>query len=947
MKSAKYAVIASLFVIISVYFFSPFIFKMATSDRETSSADKQMESWWWSRSYPNPENVNNHFIAGWQQSQTIRNETGRYKSNSSLSRGQMINTGFGNWSSIGPKDRIGGRTLAIAINPENTNQIFIGTAGGGIWESNNGGGMWEPVVTGFPVIGVPAIVINPDNPNIIYAGTGEVYRVDTTGIGYNVWKTRGTYGVGILKSMDGGNTWTQVLEKSMGNLFGVQHLEFHPQNPEIIFACCTDGLYKSANGGNTWTNILNKIYTKDIAINSTNTDEMIVTVGNLVNSEKGLYKTTDGGNSWNKIVSAAFPVSFSGLISVESKASLVYAGFGTNGSSNELVVSADFGNSWVLKNSSNICSYQYWYCNDLAIDPLNEKKLLMCGVNLAAYTSESNTNSNGSKKQIGNIHSDAHDVIYDPSNSNIVYLATDGGMYKSTNNGASFTAINNGLAATQFYASLGVSPTDPDNIIGGLQDNGVVKYDGSTWIDVVGGDGGSTSFNPTNPNVVITNTQYRAVYVSTNGGLNYTSVLSSWASDRCAFIAPLAISKANTNFVFSATDLWHASTNGGKTFSNNNQSLTNYIDERNKSAITIAASPINAEKAIVSTSPFSQRSDNALNIKPPPNLFITQNATAANPIFTNIKNNLPDRFVLDACFSATNDDSIFVTLGGYGTPHIYVTGDGGDTWNAISDGLPDVPFNAILMDPVNPQILYAGSDLGAYVSNNRGATWFDFSNGFWDATIVFDLQITADQQLACATHGKGIFKTDLFDESILPVVLSGFKVSKASNGNLLEWKISGGEELSHFIVERSYTGNNFEKIGQVSAQNSGVGNYSFIDNFSSAQSPIYFYRIQWINKDGTRNYSGIISISNEIKTGYKIFGNPFIHSFVVQCSASFNEPVQFYLYDMNGRLMKSQTSVLTVGLNNVKITDLKSLPSGTYSLLILRSNNVYKTKVVK
>lgn len=90
-----------------------------------------------------------------------------------------------------------------------------------------------------------------------------------------------------------------------------------------------------------------------------------------------------------------------------------------------------------------------------------------------------------------------------------------------------------------------IRPTDPNNIIGGLQDNGVVKYNGTSWIRVVGGDGGSTSFKSDNGNIVLTNTQYRVVYRSTNGGSTYTTVLSNWASDRCAFIAPLAISKAN------------------------------------------------------------------------------------------------------------------------------------------------------------------------------------------------------------------------------------------------------------------------------------------------------------------------------------------------------------------------------------------------------------------
>lgn len=939
----------SVILIICSHFLLPGLFQLAENEEETTDADKQMESWWWSRGYPDPENVNSKFIAGWHQSQIIRQQTSRYKGGNSLNGGPFIASGFGDWASIGPTMDIGGRSLSIAINPVNSNQIFIGTAGGGIWRTENAGNLWEPVVTGFPVIGVPSIIINPLNPQIIYAGTGEVYRVDTTGIGYNVWKTRGTYGAGILKSVDGGISWSQVLEKSLGDLFGVQHLEFHPEDAEIVFACCTDGLYKTMDGGNSWNKILNTIYARDIAINNLNSNEMIVAVGNLVNSDKGLYKTTDGGENWTKIASAAFPKNFNGLISVEANGNLIYAGFGTDGNSstNELCVSADFGNSWILKNNSNLCSYQYWYCNDIAIDPSNPNRLLMCGVNMYNYDSQSSSTAAGRATQILNIHSDIHDILYDPKDVNVAYLATDGGMYKSTDNGASFTPINNGLAATQFYASLGVSPTKPDDIIGGLQDNGVVKYDGVSWKKVVGGDGGSTSYNPANENIVLTNTQYRAVYRSTNGGLSFTTVLNNWASDRCAFIAPMAISKVNPNFVFSATDVWHTSTNGGVSFSNNNQNLTNYIEARNKTAITIAASPINSEKAVVSTSPFSQRADNALNVKPPPNLFKTINASASNPVFINIKGNLPDRFVLDACYGVTNDDSIFVTLGGYGTSHIYVTGDGGISWTSVGEDLPDVPFNAIIIDPINPQIIYAGCDLGVYVSNNRGATWFDFNNGFWDATIVYDLQITADKKLVCATHGKGVFKTDLLDESVLPVRIYNFTGIKQNDGNLLEWSASQENRLSHYIIERSENGSRFERIGEITVQNTPVASYKFKDAFTNAKNPIYFYRLRMVNSDGSFNYSSVVSVSNFATGVFKVLANPFVSNITVQCYALINEPVQLYLYDMNGRLIKTQNSMLQLGTNIIQIPHLSSLPHGSYSLLVLQGSNIYKAKLMK
>src|SRR5690606_22361119 len=127
---------------------------------------------------------------------------------------------------------------------------------------------------------------------------------------------------------------------------------------------------------------------------------------------------------------------------------------------------------------------------------------------------------------------------------------------------------------------------------------------------------------------------------------------------------------------------------------------------------------------------------------------------------TSIKNSLPDRFVMDFAISKYSDDSVYVVLGGFGTSHVYLTPDGGNTWQSIGAGLPDVPFNAILIDPVNPRTIYAGSDFGVFVSPDRGQTWIDYSTGLWDVTMIYDLQVDANNKLIAATHGKGVFRSD-------------------------------------------------------------------------------------------------------------------------------------------------------------------------------------------
>lgn len=913
-----------------------------------SNADKQMESWFWTRAYPDPSNINEKFSGGWQQAKELESFTANLISGNAAAKGEQASR-LGNWVSLGPGKTIGGRTLSIAINPRNSNQVIIGTAGGGMWRSNDAGANWSRVVTGLPVEGVPAIIINPENPRIIYAGTGEVYRVDTTGTGYNVWKTRGTYGVGIIKSTDGGATWSQVFKKTQGQMFGVQELVFDPQNTDIIYACCTDGLYRTTNAGTTWQRIFNKTYTRQLVINPADRRQMIVSAGNLVNPDKGLYKTVDAGQTWTKLSSPAFPVGFNGLISITNKGNRVYAGFGTNGitSSNELVLSDDFGASWVLKTNSNICYYQYWYCNDIAIDPSNIDRVITTGVNVNAYTSTSTTTSAGTRKAIGsNVHSDVHDVIYDPNNPQTVYLATDGGMYKSINNGTSFTQINNGLGAVQIYASLGVSPTDPNNIIAGLQDNGVIKYDGNTWKSVVGSDGGSSVFNVQNGNIALTNTQNRVIYRSTNAGNNFSTVLGGWPGDRTGFMAPLAISKSNSNFVYSATDMWHPSTDAGLTFANNNTSLTNYIDKQYKTAIAIGVSPVNSQKAYVSTSPFSQRSDNALNVNPPPNVFKTLNAGSANATFVNVKNNLPDRFVLDFAFSPTNDDSVFITLGGFGSQHVYVTGNGGASWQPAGNGLPDIPFNAIVFDPANPQVLYAGCDVGVFVSNNRGQTWLDFNKGFWDATQVYDLQISADNKLLCATHGKGVFKTDLFSASSLPVQVSSLTAKNKNGYNELKWTASAENNLKMYEVERSADATSFTKVGTV--KTNMQKQYMLNDDVNHAAAHTFYYRIKFVYKDGTHTYSQITSAERQGPSAlYSIAGNPFSDKIIIQFQNTGNHTVSAMLYNAAGTLIKKPNAQTISGAYNLSLNNLSGLIKGIYYLNIVIDGRKYGEKVMK
>lgn len=896
-----------------------------------SGAEKQLSMWFQSKGYPNPNNLNDKYAAAWEEFLEIRKRT----------HSNAARVTAANWQSLGDVASIGGRILCITVDPNNSNNLWAGSASGGIWKSVNAGSTWTSVSTDLPVLGVASIIVDPTNSNTIYAGTGEVYRVDTSNIGFNVWKCRGTYGVGILKSTEGGATWTQVLTKTTDQLFAIQMLKFDPTNSNTIYACATDGLYRSTNGGSSWSQILSKIYVSDVAINPSNTDQIVAGVGNMVNADKGIYRTVNGSAAlplWSK-VSSGLPASFTGYIRMDNVGSTrLYASIGGASTTNELFLSTDFGANWFAKTGSDHCSFQYWFSHTLAINPSNTNDILMGGVDFYRYTSSNNT-TGGSRSTISSgsspIHSDHHDITYDPNNSNTIYVACDGGVYKSTNGGTNWSAINTGLRATQFYASFGVHPTSANVMIGGLQDNGVVSYNGTTWATRFGGDGGPSAFAPNGTSVLASN-DARGVRRSTTGVTGtYSSVLSSWAfnaDDRTAFMAPIAISKSDGNYMYAASDNIHRSTNGGGTWTNNAYgTATAYIEQQRKTAIALAVSPTNRDKIYVSTSNIAQNTTNDyIWVNGQPNLF--KSTTPATTPYTSIKGTLPDRFVMDFAISPTNDDSVFIALGGFGTSHIYVTGNGGTTWTARGAGLPDVPFNALVFDPLNPKVIYAGCDFGVYVSPDRGQTWVDFNNGFWDATLVMDLQISADNKLIAATHGKGVFRSDLYSGGTLPAKLIDFSGVNRGDYNQLRWVVTEEQNIDRYELERSSDGIHYQKVGSKQPVNSTIQvSYTLNDPLNMAGNE-YYYRLKTVDSDGSFTYSSVVFIRTGVKTRLSVVGNPFRDVIQLQYSTQRDQKISVAVYNQAGALVKRQDYNATAGTGNYSIYGFGHLSTGIYYL---------------
>jgi hypothetical protein len=962
----------------------------AGPEMELNGADKQLDNWFWQKGYPDPGNLSLKYQRARQEYLSLQaNAAGQGSS-------RVLNTA--NWTAIGPKV-FGGRVLSLAINrlanAGGSRTIFAGSASGGIWKSYTGGigaAAWQPVVTNTPVLGVSSIVYHPTDTSILLAGTGEVYRVDTVASGPTtanqvgntgrvVWKTRGTYGIGILRSTNGGNTWTQVLATPLSGLFGVQKIRFDPTDANTVYACATDGLYKSTNAGASFAKVFSLTHVNDIAINPDNNQELLIVNGNLDRTDKGLWRSTNGGSSFAKLTGGGFPAAnqYKGFVSLTVAGTAapytVIAGVGKGDvvtpnsyTENEVYRSTDFGSNWSLITNSNHTAFQAWFAHCITPYPVtggtSTTKFFAAGVNRYVLTIAGTT---GTRTTIGAggatmnsylsagqqeggstyVHADVHDIQFVPGSATEAYWATDGGVFRTTNANASpianmtFASCNGGLQIHQFYPTAAQSRTNPTLFVGGLQDNNVVRSRGTAWARVIGGDGGPCLFKPDNEAVLLGSTDARGVARSTDSGktyganvLAYLGSLSSPNDDRAAFMSPIAVGRANTNRWYAGSDNIHISTDAGASFTNSGIPGTAYIEAFRKPAIALAVSDLNANKLYASISPFSQNTATyGLHYSPPANI---RKSTDGGSSFTTVTGTLPDRLYTDITISPTNDDSVFVTLGGFGATHVYVTGNGGTTWSPRGSGLPDVPFNCILMDSANANILYAGCDLGVYVSPDRGANWFDYNNGFWDATYVMDLVLAPGNKLRAVTHGKGIFETDRWDGAmVLPVKLLGFSGKETSSANELSWEVTAELGLLRYEVERSFDGFHYATIGTIAARNRyAQERYGFNDARADRLRPLVYYRLKMVESDGSWHYSEVVALRTTATPGFAVLGNPFRGTLSIRYAIPAAGQVNIRLLDARGRTVYNERFRASGTEGVWLLQGLQLLPSGTYILLL-------------
>jgi len=603
------------------------------------------------------------------------------------------------WRSLGPLN-IGGRTLCLTINPQNPMTVYAGSAGGGLWVSRTGGigvDAWRRVVTGLPVTSASCLAIAPNDTSVMYLGTGEVYAWQNALGGLVGRGTRGSYGFGILKSIDAGQPWSMSLDWSRDQRRGVWSIRIDPEEPNRVWAATTEGIYRSTDAGATWTLSLNVVMGTDIELDVQNPDTAYAACGNFNSPGYGLYRTFNGGSNWTRLA-GGLPAVYGGkaqIVLSSQFTNVIYAGIGGTGvppSGSMILRSFDHGTTWTQRSTLvDYSSYQYWYSHDIAIQPNNYENVWVCGIDIWKSMTSGMSPTRVSDWQLAYagvvpiggpegpaayVHADIHAITFHPTVMSTVYFATDGGVFRTINGGASYESCNGGYATSQFYPGFAVAAADTVPALGGMQDNFSAIYEGGpAWNRVIGGDGCWAAIDHTNSFNMWGSYQLLSIHRSFDRGANWSAVIPPGAGSTTAFVAPFVLSSLSSTPLYAGRAIGYRATNGG----------TNWV----------------AGGAIAGRA------------------TIAMSASAT----------LPGRIIVGCEPDA-------------GGNAVWLSDNEGISWTNISAGLPNRYPLDVVVDPLHPQHLFVGNDLGVFASPDGGGTWGSFREGLPEALLVCDLVVT-------------------------------------------------------------------------------------------------------------------------------------------------------------------------------------------------------------
>lgn len=712
------------------------------------------------------------------------------------------------WTERGP-DNVGGRTRALMFDPNDaTNRkVWAAGVGGGLWYTNDitaATPVWNKVNDFWNNIAVTTIAYNPANTQEMYVGTGEGW--------FNVDSQRGA---GIWKTTDGGATWNQIAStnpSTNGDFYYVQKIVV--KNDGTVFAATsglfvnTGGIQRSTNGGTSWTEV------RTVYVAATNNydfacDIEVAANGDLycafgIFSRGRVFKSTNANNgaagTWTDL---GTNMSLTGneerieLACAPSNSNVIYAVASSNAGGNSDVLwmkrSTDGGTTWsaltvplmVDGTGNHFTRGQCWYDLILQVHPSNQDVVIAGGIDLhrttnggAAWTGISHWYGGFSKPYV---HADQHAVSFRPGSSNEVIFGNDGGVYYSADAGntaatPTFSSKNNGYNVTQFYACAGINSVNSNYFLAGAQDNGSQQFtlpQINSTNEVTGGDGAFCHIDADNSNIQMTAYTENTVYLSTNGGNTFPQIFSEASGH---FINPSDYDD-DLNILYCA-----ANDNQIKRVSGIGGAITN-----TNIAIAIGSAG-SAQISTVKTSPYN---DVVFVGVENGRVYKISNASTGAPVVTRIDNGagpIASSGWVSSIDVGANDNQLLVTYSNYGVTSVWETVNGGANWFNKEGNLPDMPIRWAVYNPGNYNQVLAATELGVWSTDNfqsgvAGAPVWGVSSVGLAYTRCDMLEVRpADRVVICATHGRGLFTTDIF--STTSVADFNYTPSASCSGSL-------------------------------------------------------------------------------------------------------------------------------------------------------------------
>ncbi|MCX6133768.1 MAG: hypothetical protein NTU47_08150 [Ignavibacteriales bacterium] len=710
------------------------------------------------------------------------------------------------WQFAGPTN-VGGRCVDVAVvSPKGKNYtIYVASASGGIWKTENEGTTWDPVFEQAASTSFGDIAVAPSDPNIVWVGTGEA----------NIFRSSQA-GIGVFKSTDAGKTW---LHMGLPDTYTIPRIVIHPKNPDVVYVAATGhewttnserGVYKTTDGGKTWQKILfvnDQTGAIDLVMDPNNPETLYAATWQRTRvrwndpcnkpdyTGSGIHKTTDGGKTWEQINKGLPEAQFRGRIGIDiarSNPNVLYAfvdnyqqsatidsgavdsyGRPSSGAIRGATVfrTDDAGESWKQTSGQVDSTRKYmerhsstygWVFGQLRVDPNDENTVYTMGLGL-------NVSTDGGKtfKPLRGMHGDHHGLWIDPENSKYLMNVNDGGAYVSYDKGKNWRSFTDKIPATQFF-NIAFDMDTPFKVYGSVQDYGSFKgvIDLSRGRDNIpavkfdpapGGEGSTHVIDPTNPAIVYSAGFYGTITRSDVVKGTSKRLLPRTFDDepkmRGEWVAPFTLSPHNSNILYHGMQYVLKSLDQGNTWEQISPDLTyNMASEMGDisyhTLTSISESPLKFGLIYAGTD------DGRVHM-----------TRDGGEHWQEIMEGLPyQKWVSRIVASAYDLGTVYMTQTGKRdddfTPYIWKSTNFGKTWVDISKGIPLGPINVIREDPRSKDILYVGTDCGVYVTKDGVKTWEALGTGL-PMTYVLDLAYhPRENVIIIGTHGRGVWVLD-------------------------------------------------------------------------------------------------------------------------------------------------------------------------------------------